>query len=539
LPGNHFLQAIALPTFRDENIRSTCKAAFAGAGQTPPPPCRLTQAARKAYSLSMSESPAPNIHEFTVSELSASVKRTIEDAFGYVRVRGELGRISRPGSGHVYLDLKDDRAVLNGVIWRGTAQRLKLQPEQGMEVVVTGRLTTFPGQSRYQIIIESLEPAGLGALMALLEERRKKLAAEGLFAAERKKPIPFLPEVIGVVTSPTGAVIRDILHRLEDRFPRHVLLWPVMVQGVGAADQIAAAVEGFNAIAPGGPVPRPDVLIVARGGGSIQDLWAFNEEAPVRAVAASAIPVIAAVGHETDTTLIDYAADRRAPTPTAAAEMAVPVRADLIAAMLDRERRLVRCMARIMEHRRSHLDGLGRGLPRPADLLAFAAQRLDHAAGRLRTALPLSLQGPAQRLGRVAARLHPSGLRALARQEGTRVAELHGRMHRAETRRLERLNDRLGGTAKLLASLGYRQTLKRGYALVQRPDGALVRSAAGIKPGDDLSLRFHDGTVPASARKPGLPSGQDLPGAANGRTVPAKSTGGKPAKKKGGQGSLF
>ncbi|MFP3945144.1 MAG: exodeoxyribonuclease VII large subunit [Alphaproteobacteria bacterium] len=467
---------------------------------------------------------APNVHEFTVSELSGAVKRTIEDAFGYVRVRGELGRVSRPNSGHVYLDLKDDRAVLSGVIWRGTAQRLKIRPEQGMEVVATGRLTTYAGQSRYQIIIESIEPAGLGALMALLEERRKKLTAEGLFATERKKPLPFLPEVIGVVTSPTGAVIRDILHRLEDRFPRHVLVWPVMVQGAGAAEQIAEAVKGFNAIAAGGKVPRPDVLIVARGGGSIEDLWAFNEEAPVRAVAASGIPVIAAVGHETDTTLIDYAADKRAPTPTAAAEMAVPVRAELIADMLDRERRLVRCMMRAMEERRARLESLRRGLPRAADLLAYAEQRLDAASGRLRTALPLSLQGPAQRLGRASAGLSPSGLRALVRQGGDRVGGLGDRMARAQRQRLERAADRLEGTGKLLASLGYQQTLKRGYALVQRPDGSLVRAAAETQAGDEVSLRFHDGEAPAVIGEAG---GGRARGSGPARPAKRKSGGGK------------
>ena len=260
-----------------------------------------------------------NVAEFTVSEISNALKRTLEDTFGHVRVRGELGRVSRPASGHVYLDLKDDRAVISGVIWKGTASRMKIQPEQGLEVIATGRITTFPGQSKYQIIIETLEPAGAGALMALLEERRKKLQAEGLFDDARKKPIPYLPEVIGVVTSPTGAVIRDILHRLRDRFPRHVLIWPVLVQGDTAAEKIAAAIRGFNAIDGSGAVPRPDLLIVARGGGSIEDLWCFNEEAVVRATVESDIPLISAVGHETDTTLIDYASDKRAPTPTAAA----------------------------------------------------------------------------------------------------------------------------------------------------------------------------------------------------------------------------
>ncbi|MEO1122000.1 MAG: exodeoxyribonuclease VII large subunit, partial [Pseudomonadota bacterium] len=260
--------------------------------------------------------PASNALEVTVSELSGRIKRTLEDSFGHVRVRGELGRVSRPRSGHVYLDLKDDKAVLGAVIWRGVAQNLRIQPEEGMEVIAEGRLTTYPGQSKYQLVIERLAPAGVGALMAMLEERKKKLAAEGLFAEERKKLIPFLPEVIGVVTSPSGAVIRDILHRLSDRFPRRVLVWPVAVQGEACAPEVARAVEGFNALRRGGPVPRPDLLIVARGGGSLEDLWGFNEEMVARAVAASEIPVISAVGHETDWTLIDHAADVRAPTPT-------------------------------------------------------------------------------------------------------------------------------------------------------------------------------------------------------------------------------
>jgi exodeoxyribonuclease VII large subunit len=271
-----------------------------------------------------------NLPELSVSELSMELKRTIEDAYGYVRVRGELGGVKYHTSGHIYLDLKDDKACLAGIIWRTIAPRIKLKLEAGLEVVVTGRITTFPGQSKYQIVIETLEPAGLGALMALVEERKKKLAAEGLFDPARKQLLPFLPEVIGIVTSPTGAVIRDILHRLADRFPRHVILWPVAVQGEGSAQQIAAAIRGFNALGADAPVPRPDVLIVARGGGSLEDLWSFNEEIVVRAAAESMIPLISAIGHETDVTLIDFAADKRAPTPTAAAEMAVPVRTDLM-----------------------------------------------------------------------------------------------------------------------------------------------------------------------------------------------------------------
>src|SRR5215218_6244287 len=277
----------------------------------------------------MNEAPRINIVELTVSELSAALKRTLEDGFSYVRVRGELGKVNYHSNGHVYFDLKDDQACIAGVIWRSTSVRMKTKLETGLEVIATGRITTYPGRSQYQLIVDAIEPAGIGALMALVEERKKKLAAEGLFDAGRKQLLPWLPEVIGVVTSPTGAVIRDILHRLQDRFPRRVLVWPVKVQGEGSAEQVAAAIRGFNALPQGGRIPRPDLLIVARGGGSLEDLWSFNEEVVVRAAAESKIPLISAVGHETDVTLIDFAADKRAPTPTAAAEMAVPVRTEL------------------------------------------------------------------------------------------------------------------------------------------------------------------------------------------------------------------
>src|SRR5215218_535047 len=326
--------------------------------------------------------PRLNIVEMTVSELSMALKRTVEDAYGYVRVRGELGKVSYHSNGHIYLDLKDDKSCLAGVVWRTAAPRIKLKLEAGLEVVVTGRITTLPGQSKYQIVIETLEPAGLGALMALVEERKKKLAAEGLFDPARKQLLPFLPTVIGVITSPTGAVIRDILHRLSDRFPRHVIVWPVKVQGEGSAEQVAAAIRGFNALPEGGRMPRPDLIIVARGGGSLEDLWSFNEEIVVRAAAESMIPLISAVGHETDFTLIDFASDRRAPTPTAAAEMAVPVRADLIAETLDYAKRLAASWLRGVETRRKELRSAARALPSAEALLATARQRLDAATER-------------------------------------------------------------------------------------------------------------------------------------------------------------
>ncbi|MGC9370073.1 MAG: exodeoxyribonuclease VII large subunit, partial [Paracoccaceae bacterium] len=292
--------------------------------------------------------PGLNAPEFSVTEISGAVKRLIEGEFAHIRVRGEIGRVSRPRSGHIYLDLKDDRNVLAGVIWKGVANRLATQPEEGMEVVATGRLTTFGGQSRYQMVIEEIAPAGMGALMAMLEKRKKQLEAEGLFAAERKRPLPYLPEIIGVITSPSGAVIRDILHRLRDRFPRKVLVWPVAVQGANCAAEVTRAIEGFNRLTPGGALPRPDLLIVARGGGSIEDLWGFNEEAVARAAAASQIPLISAVGHETDTTLIDFVADRRAPTPTAAAELAVPVRMELMAGLEGQGARLSHAATQVL-----------------------------------------------------------------------------------------------------------------------------------------------------------------------------------------------
>src|SRR5687768_103701 len=303
-----------------------------------------------------------NAPEFTVSELSSALKRTVEDTYGHVRVRGEISGFRGPhSSGHCYFALKDQTAKIEAVVWKGTHGRMRFKPQEGLEVIATGRLTTYPGSSKYQIVIEALEPAGIGALMALMEERKRKLAAEGLFDPARKRELPWLPETIGIVTSPTGAVIRDILHRLADRFPCRVLVWPVLVQGEGAAEQVAAAIRGFSALPETGPAPRPDVVIVARGGGSIEDLWAFNEEAVVRAAADSAVPLISAVGHETDTTLIDHASDRRAPTPTAAAEMAVPVRRDLLLEVGDLDGRLDHSVARRLDQLGQRLDGLARG----------------------------------------------------------------------------------------------------------------------------------------------------------------------------------
>ncbi|HKK35988.1 MAG TPA: exodeoxyribonuclease VII large subunit [Paracoccaceae bacterium] len=458
-----------------------------------------------------------NLPELTVSELSASVKRAIEGGFSRVRVRGEIGRVSRPRSGHVYLDLKDERAVLSGVVWKGQAGRLSVQPSEGDEVIATGRLTTFPGQSKYQIVIEDMTLAGEGALLAKLERLRKALAAEGLFAEERKRPLPFLPELVGVVTSPTGAVIRDILHRLADRFPRRVIVWPVAVQGERSAPEVARAIRGFSALPPGHPL-RPDVLIVARGGGSVEDLWGFNEEAVVRAAAECSIPLISAVGHETDTTLIDFAADRRAPTPTAAAELAVPVRADLSAQLSDLENRRRRAAARRLSDENRRLRDLARALPRPEQMLAERAQRLDALAGRLPRALgalatakrAAAARGPAARFGPgllaqllrlrrarlrgLADRLSPARLAAETRRRREALTPLARRLDRAGGAIPSEARTRLDRAGRLLETLSYKDTLRRGFAVV-RQDGAVVARAAGLDAGRPAEIEFHDARV--------------------------------------------
>ncbi|MDX5349995.1 MAG: exodeoxyribonuclease VII large subunit [Paracoccaceae bacterium] len=498
------------------------------------------------------DGPAPqgNQPEYTVSELSGAVKRVIEGEFGLVRVRGEVGRVSRPASGHLYFDLKDDRAVIAAVSWKGQVARMQVRPEEGMEVVATGRMTTFPGQSKYQLIVDDVAPAGAGALMAMLEKRKAALQAEGLFDPARKKPIPYLPRVIGVVTSPSGAVIRDILHRLRDRFPRHVLVWPVAVQGQSCAAEVAAAIRGFNAIEPGGPIPRPDVLIVARGGGSLEDLWGFNEEIVVRAAAASRIPLISAVGHETDTTLIDHAADLRAPTPTAAAELAVPVRLELLATLDALGARLTRGIGQGVVQRRQRLRDLSRALPRVEALLATPRQRLDGAAMRLASGLGLAVTRKHRDFDRVAGRMQPMVLRsglmrqrdqlaargdrldqailrrlerrtermqdlaarlapALARMlgeaerkaaEGRRdLARLSERLEAAPRLRLARLADRLEALDRTRVTLGHAETLKRGFAVV-RGDGAVVTTRAAAEKAQSLEIEFRDGRLLLGAR---------------------------------------
>jgi len=522
-----------------------------------------------------------NLTEYSVSDLSGSIKRTIEQAFDQVRVRGEISAYrGQHSSGHAYFSLKDDKARIDAVIWKGSFSRLRFKPEEGMEVIATGKITTFPGSSKYQIVIEALEPAGAGALMALLEERRRKLAAEGLFDTERKKPLPFLPKVIGVVTSPTGAVIRDILHRIADRFPVHVVVWPVKVQGEGSGQEVAAAIEGFNALDPLGPIRIPDVLIVARGGGSLEDLWSFNDEIVVRAAAASKIPLISAVGHETDWTLIDHAADRRAPTPTGAAEMAVPVKADLDAEIASLAARLRGATARQMDNRRQGVRALARALPSLDQLLALPRRRFDEAAAGLGRGLHMNTFNKRRAFERTAAHLRPDMLLTRIAERRQRVADRVLRAERIVERRLdqlrarlsafdvslratpariktqtERSRDRLKGLAlraesalsgdlsrrralvqaqdRVLQSLSYRNVLKRGYALVRDEEGVPVKGAAALGPGRAIAIEFADGSVEAVTGAGTNPGGSAPP-----RKKPAKpeTEAAKPAPR---QGSLF
>ena len=477
------------------------------------------------FKASMVEQSIGNVHEYTVSELSGAVKRAIEDNFGFVRVRGELGRVTRAASGHLYLDLKDEKAVISSVMWKGMAARLSVNPEQGMEVVASGRMSTFAGQSRYQLIIDSLEPAGAGALMALFEERKKKLAAEGLFAAERKKALPFLPRVIGVVTSPSGAVIRDILHRLRERFPRRVIVWPTLVQGRGAEEKIAAAIRGFNALPADGPTLRPDVLIVARGGGSLEDLWCFNEEIVARAAAASEIPLISAVGHETDTTLIDFVADKRAPTPTAAAEFAVPVRSELQAELLNKERRFVSAATRLFETRRTALLSAIRGLGRPQDIIGANGQRLDGLAGRLRAALRARLDGALTQLAGTSTRLNKNLLSSGFAVRENKVASQWARISERAERIVRDRASKLSAAGRVLQSVSYQNVLERGFALVRNDKGALLRRAGDVTPGTDGEVQFADG-----ARGVVFDAGSKDESQKRTPQKAAKKTGGKSAK---------
>lgn len=499
-----------------------------------------------------------NAPEYSVSDLAGALKRTLEDAFGHVRLRGEISGYRGPhSSGHVYFSIKDQNAKIDAVIWKGVFGKLKFRPEEGLEVIATGRITTFPGKSTYQIIVEAIEPAGVGALMALLEERRRKLSAEGVFDEARKKRLPYLPRVIGIITSPTGAVIRDMIHRLSDRFPRDVLLWPVRVQGEGSAEEVAAAIRGFNGIRPGGPIPRPDVLIVARGGGSLEDLWSFNEEIVIRAAAECEIPLISAVGHETDWTLLDLVADIRAPTPSAAAEMAVPVRTELLQMLRDRGARLAGGVLRLKDRSRRDFAALVRALPDAVRLLENPQQRLDLLLAKrdgaikasrngkemalLTLARRLSAQRPEARLARMSERLKGLGARlpvalanriTLARRDHlqgkTRLDALADRLRRAPRLFWQRQSERLGKAGKLLGALGYKQVLARGYAVVRDANDQPLRQVAAARGEARLNIEFSDGrldVVPIDAEN--LETSR-----------PARST---PARRKPGtdQGSLF
>lgn len=417
-----------------------------------------------------------NAAPVSVGQLSAALKRVVEDGFAHVRVRGEMSGVKRAASGHLYLALKDEDALIDAVMWKGQAARLPFRPEDGLDVIATGRITTYPGRSKYQIVVESFELAGEGALLALLEKTKARLAAEGLFDADRKRAIPYLPRVIGVVTSPTGAVIRDILHRLADRFPTHVLVWPVLVQGQGAAQQVADAVRGFDALPAGGPVPRPDLLIVARGGGAIEDLWSFNEEVVVRAVADCRIPVISAVGHETDTTLIDFVADRRAPTPTAAAEMAVPVRSELAAMLDDAGARAARAVSRTETELRERLTAAGARIPGLDRLVAPHRQRLDDIGERLPQSVRVVMMQAERRLADAAALLRPALV----------------------ARPIAQARERLDGLMRLAASLDPRALLSRGYAMVSDAQGQVLTSAAAARRAGSLRLTFADDALPVT-----------------------------------------
>jgi exodeoxyribonuclease VII large subunit len=519
--------------------------------------------------LLMSDESPTNAAEFTVSEISGALKRLVEDSFGNVRVRGEISGYRGPhSSGHAYFSLKDDKARLEAVVWRGSMSKLKFLPEEGMEVIATGKLTTFPGSSKYQIVIEQIEPAGAGALMALLEERKRKLAAEGLFAEGAKQLLPYMPKVIGVVTSPTGAVIRDIIHRITDRFPLHVIVWPVRVQGETSGQEVAAAVNGFNALDPALGIARPDVIIVARGGGSLEDLWGFNDEIVVRAVAASDIPVISAVGHETDWTLIDYAADVRAPTPTGAAEIAVPVKAELEAALASFAARLSGGQSRLLERKRQAVASASRGLPSPDMLLALPRRRFDEAVSRLERGLKSGVDvkharfvnGASARLqpellarmmerrsqmlavfadraarsvdalllrrrqkfDRLAGQVTPAALSSQVKIGLRQLSDLERRADSSVLTRVARSRDRVTAVWRLADGLSHERVLERGFALVRDEHGAMVRSKAAVGAGQHLSLQFADGAVEVQE--------------SSGSPAPAKP---KPKPSPATQGALF
>nr|WP_157022567.1 exodeoxyribonuclease VII large subunit [Zongyanglinia huanghaiensis] len=461
--------------------------------------------------------PGQNTPVFTVSELSGEVKRTLEGTFGRIRVRGEVGRIFKARSGHLYYDVKDDKSVLACTTWKGQVSKLAVVPEEGLEVIVTGRLTAFGAQSKYNMNVEEVAVAGQGALMALLEKRKKQLEAEGLFAPERKQALPYLPRFIGVVTSPSGAVIRDILHRLRDRFPRKVLVWPVAVQGKNCAAEVANAINGFNGFTPGGALPRPDLVIVARGGGSVEDLWGFNEEIVARAVAASQIPLISAVGHETDTTLIDYVSDQRAPTPTAAAELAVPVRLELLAWTGEQGARMTHAVGQSVQQRKQRLKDMSRAMPKPERLLDDPRQKLDILFDKLPNALIRGVQNRRVQLSQKSAGLRPQALQQLMARRHDKLISLSSQLNLRTTsqnlalhkerlehlskqldglhqQRIEKTRQQLDAAGRQLEILSYRATLDRGYAVV-RDAGQLITSKATAAKASALEIEFSDGTI--------------------------------------------
>jgi exodeoxyribonuclease VII large subunit len=486
-----------------------------------------------------------NEPEFSVSEISNAIKRLIEDEFSYVRIRGEIGRVSFPRSGHVYLDLKDEKSVISGVIWKGVADRLVTRPEEGMEVIARGRVTTFGGQSKYQIIIDELRPAGVGALMAMLEKRKKQFQADGVFNREHKKSLPYLPEIIGVVTSPSGAVIKDILHRLADRFPRKVVLWPVAVQGEKCAKEVARAIDGFNSLTKQNPLIAPDLIIVARGGGSIEDLWGFNEELVVKSAFKSAIPLISAIGHETDTTLLDYVADVRAPTPSAAAEMAVPVRHELLALLDTNGARLSRGLSQILSNRSQRLLDFSRSLPRVFGLLEGPTQRLDSISVRLPNSLISGVKLKKSKLVEISTGIKPASLfmrlensqskfklqasqlinlfgyfidlrkqtlnsffsrieglslKRDIKREHKNLKDLSVRLKKSYEINIKNFEIRLQSIDRLRETLGYRQTLDRGYAVIRSGDSVITDKAKALHL-SDLSIEFRDGDLPVKKVK--------------------------------------
>lgn len=435
-----------------------------------------------------------NVPEYTVSEIGDALKKTIEGAYAYVRIRGEISQPKLHGSGHLYLRLKDDQAVIEAVCWRGVASHLSIKPTEGMEVICSGRLTTFKGRSQYQLIIEKMELAGLGALMKMLEDLKRKLAEEGLFDPAHKKKIPFLPRTIGVVTSPTGAVIRDILHRLKDRFPRDVLVWPVAVQGEGAAAQIVSAIQGFDLFDGVSTPPKPDLLIVARGGGSFEDLMPFNDERVIRAIYACSIPVISAIGHETDTTLCDFVADLRAPTPTAAAEMSVPVRMDLYQGLINLKGRMAHLLAQYLHVRSVKLESLSRGLVHPRQILENYAQRLDDRAQRLNMALSMFLRHKRFDFEQAAKRLkHPAERIILSKEK---LLVLSDNLQRSFDQFLERKRYSFQSLKSMLESYSFERTLERGFVLMTDKKGNLVSKTTDIKPAESYFVTFQDGVLP-------------------------------------------